>query len=97
MLEKDIYAWFIDVWGTSLPEDVKELLLSSLEKIHFLINFHAYSFDDRKQVMEKVFFEGVKPSAAEIHLYIKHFETVKRKVTAKEYSKMLMSCFLKLV
>lgn len=96
MLEKDAYAWFIDVWQSGLPEDVKELILSSLEKIHFLINFHAQSFDERKGVMEKVFFDGIKPSSGEIDLYMNYFESVRVKTSVKEYSKTLLSCFIKM-
>jgi hypothetical protein len=96
MLEKDIFAWFIDVWGTALPYDTQNLLLKSLEKIHFLTSFHAYSFDERKVIIEKIFIKGEKPSVEEVHLYVNYFEKMKLKVAPKEYMKMITDCFIKL-
>lgn len=58
--QQSLFSWFIEITNTQLLREVWHLFDKSVMQINCLINFGSYSFDDRKEIFEKVVLNGEK-------------------------------------
>lgn len=91
----DVFSWFLEMFNSKLPELIFNRFEESVKSLDTLIDFSAASFENRKQIWERLFFEGKCLSSADISAYQKYFESSANsmKRNTDEYFKVVLNSF----
>lgn len=73
--DQDIIGWFLEVFNSGLPKKAFAEFERSIRALDLLIAFHAYSFEDRSLIFNKVVIDGHRPTTEDIAKFDAYFSS----------------------
>ena len=86
--QQGLFSWFLEVTNSHLLKEVLHIFDKSLLQINCIVDFSAYSFDERRAIFEQVVFQGQKLTTEMMQSYEEVIKTLPYKTVEAYFARI---------